>query len=174
MWFLTMDLKNIMLFQAMSVIGDRRSREQKAKQERWEPVVKPEPTVWARWLISPFPFQRKRVGQGHHQERGRGTHCKCFPCFIQNSLHSNRPRITSIRDVCGHQPWHELLADFVADVGDGDLQGCGRAQSERTHGERGGSSGGSDQLNEPRVGLQNGWPSILLIDPVSFSLFFLK
>lgn len=36
----------------------------------------------------------------------------------------------------------------VADVRDGDFEGRGWTQSEGTHGERGGGSGGSDQLNE--------------------------
>lgn len=35
-----------------------------------------------------------------------------------------------------------------ADVGDGDLAGRGGAQSKGTLGERGGGSGGSDQLTE--------------------------
>lgn len=50
-------------FQAMSVIGDRRSREQKAKQERWEPhsyspELKQTDNVWT---LSPcFSFCREK------------------------------------------------------------------------------------------------------------------
>lgn len=38
-----------------------------------------------------------------------------------------------------------------ADVRDGDFQGRGGAQSEGTHGERGGGSGGPDQLNKQHL-----------------------
>lgn len=86
----------------MSVIGDRRSREQKAKQERWELThsdmwwsklrdgehqMWPEVQTW--WLLHRCFLQRKRVGQSHHQEGGRWAHRKFHTVFMSSILLKN-------------------------------------------------------------------------------------
>lgn len=69
---------------AMSVIGDRRSREQKAKQERWpclmsdyyhlvyDCVVNKWSRQYSLWSIP----QRKGTSQSNNQEGRCGTHCE--------------------------------------------------------------------------------------------------